>query len=100
MPRRYIRKPVPPVVRPAVERGIPKVVVDALIEIGALDEREITVDARLREDLHLDEIDIVELGQEIDRVSTLRIEDRCLNWIRVRDVLASIQKAQSRKAVA
>ena len=74
------------VTRPAVARGIPVRLVDALIEVAALDEADITRDSKLAEDLGLDEMDLVELGEQ------LGIEDACLDWVTVGDAMRAITR--------
>jgi acyl carrier protein len=68
--------------RPAVDRGIPVHVVDAIIAVLGVDEVEITADATLAEDLGASDLDLVEIGEQ------LGIEDRCLDWLTVKDVMA------------
>lgn len=68
--------------RPAVDRGIPVRVVDALIEVLGVDEHEITVDAMLADDFGADDYDLVEIGD------LLGCEDECLEWALVSDIIA------------
>lgn len=70
--------------RPAVERGIPVRIVDALIDVLAVDEHEITIDTELIRDLGADDLDLVELAGQLD------VEDRCLDWRTVRDVMRDV----------
>lgn len=66
MPRAYVKKPKRDP-RPAVTRGIPVQLVDALLEQGQLDNEDaITRDSTLGEDLGLDSLDVVELAMVLE----------------------------------
>lgn len=66
MPRGVKAERKDPAARPAVERGIPMKVVDALLDVLAVDEELITRDARLVEDLGADSLDVVELQMALE----------------------------------
>jgi acyl carrier protein len=82
-----------PHARPAVARGIPVAVVDALVAVSALDEEVLTKDARLLDDLGLDELDIVELAMALNVSDDHLIED----GTRVSDLMAAYEHAEARR---
>ena len=88
------RKRRDPVSRPAVERGIPVRLVDAILDLTGIDEDQLTIDSKLADDLGMDDLDLVELGQALD------VEDACLEWVTVADVMAMLTEraAQLKRA--
>jgi acyl carrier protein len=77
--------------RPAVERGLPLRVVDALIEVSGLDEQEITLDSSLLSDLGLDDLDIVELAMELG-IDDDRLIDAARD-VTVQDIVSAAERA-------
>lgn len=55
-----------PADRPAVARGIDVKVVDILLNVLGVDEDEITLDAKLVEDLGADSLDVIELQMALE----------------------------------
>lgn len=80
--------------RPAVDRGIPVPVVDALIEVLGADEEDITLDSKLVDDLEADSLDLVELGMELEQHLGIPIDDEAVeSWVLVADVVHSLKEA-------
>lgn len=77
--------------RPAVARGIPVKLVDALIDSIGLDEEQITKDSTLVEDLGMDSLDIVELAMTLEDGGE-EISDAVLDhWRTVGDVMKTLE---------
>lgn len=55
-----------PAARPAIERGIPEKLVNALLDVLGCDEDELTLDSKLVDDLGADSLDVVELGMHCE----------------------------------
>lgn len=81
-----------PGARPAVERGIPVKLVDALIDTLAIDEEQITADAQLSDDLGADSLDLVEIQMALEKAYHVRIEDEILDMVTVKDVIDFMRK--------
>lgn len=73
MPRGVKRRA--PEERPAVERGIPVKVVDALLDLLVIDEDEITLESKLGDDLGADSLDLTELAMELEAIYHVPIDD-------------------------
>lgn len=83
-----------PAARPAVERGIPGKVVDILLDVLAVDEDLITLDATLVEDLGADSLDVVELTMAFEGEFGIAISDAVTErWETgtITDVLADLR---------
>jgi acyl carrier protein len=90
-----------PGVRVAVERGIPEKVVDVLIELMAVEEVDMTLDARLVEDLGADELDVVEFAMLLEEVYHVKFGDELVDtWVgnegTIGRVLEDLVKASAR----
>ncbi len=83
-------------VRPAVRAGVPVTVVDALLDVLAIDEADITVDAFLVMDLGADEQDLMELVMALEVACRVRVTDDVLDewdqWT-VKDLLGALRRA-------
>lgn len=66
--------PTPPP-RPAIARGIPVALVDALVELLGVDEAAITRDARLGDDLGADSLDLCELSMMLEATYGVILDD-------------------------
>lgn len=81
----------------ASERGVPQVLVDALIEVLGVDEDEITVQAQLEDDLGADEMDLAELAivlEEACQLSPHALSDEALDdWKLVADAIHGLKQA-------
>lgn len=64
-----------PDARPAVARGIPAKVVDAILMVVAIDEQDITPDSVLVEDLGMDSLDLIELMLHLEDAYRVSLED-------------------------
>jgi acyl carrier protein len=87
-----------PGARVAIERGIPVKVVDTLIDLLAVEEADITFEARLAEDLGADELDVVELAMLLEDAYQVDLGDELVDaWIgdggTIRAVLDVLVKA-------
>ena len=79
----------------AADRGIPQRLVDALIDCLGADERTLTLDSRLVEDLGADSLDIVELQLDLEQrlhVDTpeMWIDDEVMPTLTVRSILRDL----------
>lgn len=92
MPRAYVKKPKPPHAQSAVERGIPKVIVDALTTDQGIDDSRIRPEATLRDDLGLDSLDLVELSIDLEADGKGVIDfDVVDDWVTLADVIKTLE---------
>jgi len=69
-----------------------------LSEILGVDEDEITESAELKEDLGLDELDLVELVMQIEDTYRIQIDNESAeSWDRVRDVFQYVDAHHGKK---
>ena len=84
-----------PAARPAVERGLPVKVSEVILDVLAVDEEEITLDAKLCDDLKGDSLDIVELAMAFELEFGIAIDDAVTErWETgtVKDVLTDLRR--------
>jgi acyl carrier protein len=93
--------------RPAIAAGIPLKVVEVLIQLLAVEETQITRDARLVEDLGADSLDVVEISMLLEEEYGVAIDDQAVELMTlgtVKDLLSVLErrgvKVQAGKADA
>lgn len=98
MPRGVKPPTKDPAARPAIDRGIAMKLVDALLATLPIDEEQITVDARLVEDLGAEDFDLVELQMRLEHAYHLTsgaLDDECFErWTTgtVTDVISDLRR--------
>lgn len=82
---------------PAIAAGIPQHVVELLIEQTGIEEAEITIDAKIVEDLGLDSLDVVELAMGLEEKYHVEFDDeRAERAITVGDLVRELKDAGAR----
>lgn len=74
-------------------------VTDILVEKLAVEPNEVTIDAKLEEDLLADSLDILEIVLEAEKVFTIDIKDEDATDIKtVKDIVDLIEKKTNKEA--
>lgn len=74
-------------------------VTDILVEKLAVEPNEVTMDAKLEEDLLADSLDILEIVLEAEKVFTIDIKDEDATGVKtVKDIVDLIEKKTNKEA--
>ncbi len=61
-----------------------------------IDEKSLNLDARFKEDLHLDSIDLFQIVMEVEEKYNIKVDDKDLLYIKtVKDALDKIENAKN-----
>ena len=99
MPRGVKKERKDPAARPALDRGIPAKVIDAILDVITVDEDDITMDAKICDDLGADSLDVVELAMLLEASCGVEITDEQIEgWEHgtVQDVLGTLKRVGAR----